>query len=227
MSTARTASTAPDRYFLGLDLAQVQDYTALAGIKRIAAPLPRGDPGPAQYHVGYLERVRGVPYPEIVSRVQGVVGRPELVTWRDGWTPGQPEAQLPTLVVDRTGVGAAVFDMLRDAKLAPIGITITGGADPAVGVQGLSVPKRDLVATVQVLLQTGRLKIAEELQLASTLTRELLNFQVRIDPRTAHDSYGAWREGTHDDLVLAVALAVWYGESRKARDTSPWPVIRF
>ena len=25
----------------------------------------------------------------------------------------------------------------------------------------------------------------------------------------ANDTYGAWREGTHDDLVLAVALAVW------------------
>ena len=28
----------------------------------------------------------------------------------------------------------------------------------------------------------------------------------------AHDIYGAWREGQHDDLVLATALAVWFGE---------------
>ena len=35
---------------------------------------------------------------------------------------------------------------------------------------------------------------------------------VQIDPLTAHDSYGAWREKEHDDLVLAVALACWYGE---------------
>ncbi|MEJ7861626.1 MAG: hypothetical protein WKF90_08310 [Pyrinomonadaceae bacterium] len=26
---------------------------------------------------------------------------------------------------------------------------------------------------------------------------------------SAHDTYGAWREGTHDDLVLAAALALW------------------
>jgi len=43
------------------------------------------------------------------------------------------------------------------------------------------------------------------------LTRELLNFQVKIND-LAHDSYGAWREGTHDDLVLAVALACWAAE---------------
>ena len=39
---------------------------------------------------------------------------------------------------------------------------------------------------------------------------ELLGFRVKIDPTTAHDSYAAWREGAHDDLVLALALAVWH-----------------
>jgi hypothetical protein len=36
------------------------------------------------------------------------------------------------------------------------------------------------------------------------LVQELLNFRVKIDPLTAHDSYGCWREGGHDDLVLAL-----------------------
>jgi hypothetical protein len=43
---------------------------------------------------------------------------------------------------------------------------------------------------------------------AVTLTRELESFQVKIT-ESAHDTYGAWREGAHDDLVLAVALALW------------------
>ena len=34
---------------------------------------------------------------------------------------------------------------------------------------------------------------------------------VRGSLETAHDSYGAWREGQHDDLVLALALALWAG----------------
>jgi len=29
----------------------------------------------------------------------------------------------------------------------------------------------------------------------------------------AHDIYEPWREGIHDDLVLAVALACWYGQN--------------
>ncbi len=49
-------------------------------------------------------------------------------------------------------------------------------------------------------------------ELKDTLVKELLNFRVKINISTAHDSYEAWREGDHDDLVLSVALACWAGE---------------
>jgi hypothetical protein len=57
-------------------------------------------------------------------------------------------------------------------------------------------------------LQGKRLKIAPELTEAATLTRELQSFQVKITD-AANDTYGAWREGAHDDLVLASALSCW------------------
>lgn len=65
--------------------------------------------------------------------------------------------------------------------------------------------------------QTERLKVAASLPEAATLTHELQNFQVKISLDTAHDSYGAWREGAHDDLVLAVCMALWiahHGQSK-------------
>jgi hypothetical protein len=34
-----------------------------------------------------------------------------------------------------------------------------------------------------------------------------------VNVSTGHDSYEAWRESIHDDLVLAVSLACWYGEN--------------
>ena len=40
---------------------------------------------------------------------------------------------------------------------------------------------------------------------------------------TAHDSYGAWREGAHDDLVLAVCLALWIAESEPKPVTQDAP----
>ena len=74
------------------------------------------------------------------------------------------------------------------------------------------VPKRNLVSTGQVLLQSQRLKIHSSLPLADTLTKELLAFKVTITAK-GNDTYGNdWRENPHDDLVLSTLLAAYFGE---------------
>jgi len=70
------------------------------------------------------------------------------------------------------------------------------------------VPKRDLIVGLQVILQRGGLQIAGRIEGAATLVEEMSRMQVRITPK-AYEPYGAWREGEHDDPVLAVALACW------------------
>jgi len=180
-------------FFVGLDLGQAEDYTALAVAKRSGEP--------TRYDLRHLERFPlGTPYPAIVARVGVIISQPLLLKDVE-------------LVVDATGVGGPVVDLLARAGLDPLAVTITGGDTVTREWKRARVPKRDLVATIAVLLQSGRLRVASALPEAETLVRELLDFRVRIDLRTAHDSYGAWREGTHDDLVLAVALACWAGET--------------
>lgn len=181
--------------FIGVDLAQVSDYTAIAVVEQ------HGKQKDAVYHVRHLERIeRGTSYPLVVARVAALARHPSL-------------ADRSTLAVDQTGVGRAVVDLLRAEQLKPLlmAITITGG--DVVVREGLEfhTPKRDLVAVVQVLLQTQRLKIAPALPAAELLQAELEAFQVKLSP-AGHDSYGSWREGTHDDLILAVAMAVWVAE---------------
>ncbi len=140
----------------------------------------------------------GTSYPDVATHVKTLLDTPPL--------KGKTQ-----LVVDATGVGRPVVDMLIQQGLEPIAITITGG-DQVVFEKGWRVPKRDLVGCVQILLQTSRLKFAEQIPAVPALVQELLAFRVKIDPLTAHDSYGAWREGAHDDLVLAVAVAAWWGQ---------------
>jgi hypothetical protein len=60
-------------------------------------------------------------------------------------------------------------------------------------------------------MQARRLQIARSLPDAATLVRELQNFQVKITA-AANETFGTWRDGQHDDLVLAVALACWWSE---------------
>jgi len=187
----------PRDYFVGLDLGQAADYTALVVLERDMT-----DGEATTFAARHLERYPlHTSYPAIVFGVAELLAR----------APLSAGAQL---VVDHTGVGRPIVDMLRRERLPGrmIPVTITGGAGVTKDPQGgYSVPKRELVSTTQVLLQDGRLKIAPELPHAATLVRELENFRVTIS-QAGHDSYAAWREGTHDDLVLALALAVWGGQ---------------
>jgi hypothetical protein len=116
-------------------------------------------------------------------------------------------------VIDGTGVGRGVVDMFRtsrDQVCRIVPVLITAGNKAAQENGYWHVPKKDLVSAVQILLQTGRLKIADVPERA-TLLAELQGFEVKITA-AANATYGAWREGLHDDLVLALALAVWYAQ---------------
>jgi hypothetical protein len=83
------------------------------------------------------------------------------------------------------------------------------------------VPKKELVSVLQVLLQFRRIKVPSSLPQAQILVQELLNFKAKI--RTpSDDTLAEWREGTHDDLVFAVAIAAWVGrEGGCRRQTTP------
>ena len=61
------------------------------------------------------------------------------------------------------------------------------------------------------------LKISSALHHAETLLRELEAMRMRITA-SGNNQYGAYGEGEHDDLVLALALAVWYAERLDNRE---------
>ena len=55
----------------------------------------------------------------------------------------------------------------------------------------------------------GRLKIAPNLSETPVFLRELENFKMKISPGLGI-LFSAWRDRDHDDLVMSVAMAVWY-----------------
>lgn len=190
-------------YYSGLDLGQPHEFTALAVIEK-ATEIDAHQPTQvsASYAVRHLERFPiGTPYPQIFSSL--------------GKRFADPPLARSLLLVDRTGVGKAIIDLLYAAKLPArlYPITITSGlvssCDPHAGQL---VPKKDLVATMQMLLQTRRIQVAESLAEADMLVRELQNFQTKATMPASADPVAAWREGKHDDLVFAVAIAAWQAE---------------
>jgi hypothetical protein len=191
------------RYFVGLDLGQKQDFTALAVLER-AEIKGAWDASRFAYkkdvmlRLRHLERVAlGTSYPDIVQSVRGIVQSRGL--------QGQC-----CLVVDATGVGRPVVDLLQRAGLGcPIRpVVVTGGLRESLEGDWAHVPKRDLIIGLQMLLQERQLEIAVKLQYGAALVKEMSEMRVRLTP-AGNEQYGVWREGSHDDMVFAVALACW------------------
>jgi hypothetical protein len=95
-------------YFVGVDLGQRQDFTAIAVVERTELT---GEWDAAMWayrketmlRLRYLQRVPlGTPYPEVVERVVAITRSREL-------------AGRCRLAVDATGVGGPVVDLLRRA----------------------------------------------------------------------------------------------------------------
>lgn len=191
------------RFFIGLDLGQANDPTAITVLEHVVQRTEWPDYKMLhEYQLRYAKRYPlGTSYPDIVDAAKAVFQNRQL----------QLSTHLPTtMVIDLTGVGRPVLDMFRKAGLDPLAINITGGNTTSSGQDPkiLNVPKRDLATTLQVLLQSGMLKFAHNLGELATLKKELQNFKVKVSA-SGQDAYEAWRSGDHDDLVLSTALACW------------------
>ncbi len=190
-------------FYVGLDLGQSNDYTALAVIEKVGR---EGDP---DLHLRHLERYPlRMPYPEMVERVAALVKNPKLTTTGLDWA-SRRVLEEPDLLVDATGVGRPVVDLFRERGLRYRAITITGGNQVTSTGGGYGVPKRDLIGALEVPFHSGRLKVAAGLHLWETLRKELQSFRRKVSLTTGNDTYEHWRDSDHDDLVLATALACW------------------
>jgi len=182
-------------YFAGLDLGPVNEPSALAVVgKQVTA-------GVSAYAVRHLVRWQAgsMSYRDMAAEVDGVLRLPEL-----GRCP---------LVIDRTGVGESVAALFRKLSDSSRSVVLSTGHAVTVGEDGSwYLPKQELVGTLQLLLQERRFQVAASLPLAALLTKEMANFRAKVVP-AGTDPVTDWREGPQDDLVLAVGIAVWQGES--------------
>jgi len=110
-------SKASPFYISGLDLAQAQDHAALAVLERTSIPDPAREGKTLRlYAVRHLKRYPlGLSYPRLVASLVETFARPLLSE--------------STLVVDQTGAGRPVVELLRQQKISAAirPVTITAG----------------------------------------------------------------------------------------------------
>jgi len=187
---------------IGADIGQRVDPTAIA----VAEAEARVVDGRSEtiYRIRHLERLPlGTSYPAVAERVATVAA---------GVT--KKGALVRRLYADCTGVGRPVVDMLPPALIRQHvttqvwAVTFTFGdrrtehRDEREIIMG----KAWLVSRLQVLLQSQRILLPHTTE-ARALADELLVYEIKVTDN-GNEQFGAFKVGTHDDLVTALGLAV-------------------
>jgi hypothetical protein len=113
-------------YFVGLDLGQSADYTALAVVQTVKEPNGEGQLEKC-LHLRHLERFPlKTPYTEVADHVRDFLNSPPFTEGQ--YDPSRHRIAKPKveLLVDKTGVGAAVTDLLKERRLRFTSITVAG-----------------------------------------------------------------------------------------------------
>src|SRR5215208_6225154 len=103
-------------YYAGLDLGQSADHTALAVVQKVPTYDPRKGKHSTELHLRHLERFPlRTPYTDIADRVKSLLsGHPFTTPVISGGRLARPTTEL---IVDKTGVGVAVTDLLKVRRL--------------------------------------------------------------------------------------------------------------
>ena len=205
-----------------------------------AAKAPPVDRLVSRYDCSLLQRFDiQTPYPNIVERVCGLTQRSELeystlvVDWTgvgtgivDYFVKARREpVTCPKCKGDLTAEPCLTCrgegKIKLKANVRPV--LITSGTKWSIDGNGWRVSKQELVSVVQILVQQvlpdglPRLIIDPSLPFAREAVSEFKSFKFKIT-ESANITYEHWREGSHADIVMSIAIACWVGEHLK----KPW-----
>ena len=197
---------------LGVDIGQKVDPTAICLVETEERN------GETHFMVRHLERLDlGTAYPLVTKRLEAIVSgiRRRLLDQRIAYenaigrweAHGDPmnDADI-RMFVDATGVGLPVCDVLAAAGVPVTPTYFTHGDRRTEEIGQVRLGKAWLVSRLKTLAQTNRLHLPTTND-AEAMKRELMDYEIRVD-ENANDRYGAFKVGSHDDMVTAVGLAV-------------------
>jgi len=193
-------------FLVGLSVGQGA-ATGIAVLQKVTPPARRGQRSVATYHCRYLRRwlPPDTAYPILVKELDAKLAG----TLRNC-----------TLVVEAgTGLRTVVSMLWRSdlpAQIQPVEVK-TSAEDTYVG-DAWKVSKGSLTETTRQVLQEERMIFDERMPTevmattppVRTIYQAILTYP--FERATVANEAFAARDGEHDDLVLAVALACWYGE---------------
>jgi hypothetical protein len=185
-------------FMISLDPAQLYDYSALSVMECI--PEKEGK----IYRLVDVKRKQKLPYPGIVQWAEHVFKNPKFRS--EGLST-------PIFLIDVGGVGRALYDMIRADGVECIAIQYTGGGEiPSFANGAYHIGKSALVGKFLAAWDDGRVQVPANASFRDLLINELKAFRGHMS------SQGRARfeaeQGEHDDMIMSIAQAVWWAETR-------------
>jgi hypothetical protein len=201
-----------DRWLVGFDVGQSIDPSAICALNHKVIGTGELIPNHKtktlhqgyreEFHVRHLERLKlGTPYPQQVEYVCDMLTRAPL--------------DKAEFALDYTGCGRPVADMFVKALRGIRSVNqvlITSGFEVVKAGLNHHVPKTHLCSGLESRMHSQELKVAPGLRESPALKSELTDF-VRKVSESGRMQWAA-RSGAHDDLILAVAIAVYMATNR-------------
>src|SRR5262245_58751503 len=152
----------PSNYFVGVDLGQAADPTAVCVLEAWSQREEPHKPEVYLYTVIHLMRFPlGMSYPAMVRDIGSLLQQPKL--------GGASTA----LTIDETGVARARGDIFNKAGLKPIKVTITAGNEEGQnGWRRYTVPKQTLISRLDAAMHCEELFFSNDLRESVTLEQE-------------------------------------------------------
>lgn len=199
-----------DAWVVGVDLGKSMDSTAIGIIHHTIRALGTGTPNHVaktwrqntvqRFDLVHLQRLPlGMNYVSQAQAIGEIMQREPL------------KSAGAKLVVDQSGVGVGVVDLMETNGLRPIRLQITAGAEETQEGGVHRVAKTILISRLEAAMHAKELHVAAALSEAEALREELKEFQRHVTASGAN-TWSA-RAGKHDDIVLAVSYGIWWATS--------------
>lgn len=188
------------RFWLGVDLGQANDYTAVAVIKDECLPVVDDSKvilGPRERTVVYADRFRGVSYVDVCDHLIRMLN-------------AKPFGGKSELIIDGTSLGRVVSDMLWDQGIDHKAVQMTAGQSWSTDSgRYVNAGKTFMIENTSVLFASASLKFAHDLPLRQEIEDDLASFSLQTTAAGNQIITQARSSAGHGDLGIALIVAAF------------------
>lgn len=214
-------------FTISVDFAKKSDYTGIQIYKKVpvlikgSKLLKQKDLIFCKFDLVFQDKFQNLKYTEIAEKIKSI----SLIDWMIGKND---------IIVDGTGVGEVVVDLMREIGLKPYPLVYTagnsvrevyakmndvfgGGNNDMKVLKQINVSKVNLVDAGRIAMENGIIRVAPNIKYREDFKKQLAGFKGKLKEGKKAISYEAESESLHDDLVACFLQASWWFHYNKPK----------